>query len=83
MPKTGGWLYVDGLPDVESWDAIALAKWARFARIVADLVADVPRLTLELCAINRYAAERDARDAREQKCADMAADAMAELLATH
>lgn len=28
--RSGGWLEVDGLSDVESWDAIAVSAWARF-----------------------------------------------------
>jgi len=34
--RSGGWLEVDGLPEVESWDAIMLGKWARFAKAVKD-----------------------------------------------
>lgn len=30
--RQGGWLVVHGLPDVETWDAIMLGKWARLAR---------------------------------------------------
>lgn len=30
--RSGGWAVVHGLPDVEGWDAVAVAKWARFAR---------------------------------------------------
>lgn len=33
--RSGGWLIVEGLPDVESWDAIALGKWSKFARLIA------------------------------------------------
>lgn len=29
--RLGGWLVVDGLPEVESWDAIKVAAWGRFA----------------------------------------------------
>lgn len=28
--RSGGWAVVDGLPDVEGWDAIQLGKWRRF-----------------------------------------------------
>lgn len=79
--RSGGWLYVTHLPDVDSWDAIALGKWARYARIVAGLVDDVPRLALELLAINAYAAECDARDRLDAKRETVMADAMADLLA--
>jgi hypothetical protein len=30
--RSGGWLVVERLPDVDTWDAIALGKWARFAK---------------------------------------------------
>lgn len=34
--RSGGWLVVHGLPDVEKWDAVLVAKWSKFARFVAD-----------------------------------------------
>lgn len=34
--RCAGWLVVDGLGDVESWDAIMVSRWARFAKSVAD-----------------------------------------------
>ena len=30
--RSGGWLIVEGLPPIESWDAIMVAKWGRFER---------------------------------------------------
>jgi hypothetical protein len=33
--RSSGWLIVRKLADVESWDAVAVAKWARFARLIA------------------------------------------------
>lgn len=36
--RSGGWLVVEGLPPVESWDAVQLGKWARFAK---DVAADI------------------------------------------
>lgn len=32
--RQGGWCVVHGLPDIESWDAIALGRWARFEKAV-------------------------------------------------
>jgi hypothetical protein len=32
--RSGGWLVVEGLPDVESWDAVMLGKWARFEKLI-------------------------------------------------
>lgn len=37
--RSGGWLVVDGLPDIDDWDAIALNDWRRFhkcVRAIAD-----------------------------------------------
>jgi hypothetical protein len=36
--RSGGWLVVHGLPDVETWDAIALGRWAKFNKMIRDLV---------------------------------------------
>ena len=30
--RQGGWLVVHGLPEVESWDAIRVSAWSRFAK---------------------------------------------------
>lgn len=32
--RSGGWLVVDGLPDIDSWDAILVSKWGRFEKSV-------------------------------------------------
>jgi hypothetical protein len=32
--RSGGWLVVEGLPDVETWNAVRVAKWAKFAKAV-------------------------------------------------
>jgi hypothetical protein len=37
--RSGGWLVVHGLPDIESWDAIMVSRWSRFADAVAREVA--------------------------------------------
>ena len=34
--RSGGWLVVHNLPDVESWNAVTLGKWAKLCRIVRD-----------------------------------------------
>lgn len=38
--RSGGWLIVEGLPDVESWDAIMVARWAKACRFVKDVLDD-------------------------------------------
>jgi hypothetical protein len=32
--RSGGWLAVHGLPDVESWDAIMLARWGKLEKAI-------------------------------------------------
>lgn len=38
--RSGGWLVVHGLPDLESWDAVMLGKWRKFEREIKADVAD-------------------------------------------
>lgn len=33
--RCGGWLVVHGLPELDSWDAVAVGKWSRLARLIA------------------------------------------------
>lgn len=67
MGRMGGWAWVDGLPDIETWDAIDLARWARFAKVARSLADDIPRTTVWLIAANAYerAMERDAEQIAE------------------
>lgn len=32
--RQGGWLVVHGLPEVETWDAIRVSAWSRFAKAI-------------------------------------------------
>lgn len=52
--RSGGWLVVDGLPPIESWDAIMLGKWAKFARYVKGVVDDIPYQMAWLVGANAY-----------------------------
>lgn len=52
--RSGGHLVVDGLPDIESWDAIAVSRWDRFITQVDAIVEDIPRATLWLIYANVY-----------------------------
>lgn len=38
--RSGGWLVVENLPEIESWDAIMLGRWRRAVRYVKAWVAD-------------------------------------------
>ena len=57
--RSGGWLYVEGLPDVSSWDAIMLGRWARFARMIREDIRDRagPEGVMEDIEANRWAEE--------------------------
>lgn len=74
--RSGGWLYVEGLPDVETWDAIQLGKWSRFAKMCDEIVAGIPYDGLTLLAINAYASECQAFADAERLAETVAADAM-------
>jgi hypothetical protein len=68
--RSGGWIAVRGLPDVEEWDAVRLARWRRFERIARDIADGIPYQMLSLIEINDYQwakdeAEESARAARE------------------
>lgn len=78
--RQGGWLVVEGLPDPETWDAIMVARWGKFARVARSFADGVPYSMLMLVAINPYAAMREARDERAQLAETIAADAMAALV---
>lgn len=58
--RSGGWLIVEGLPDVESWDAIALSRWARFARGVQEILDDLDYQFVWHLHVNVYEANAEA-----------------------
>lgn len=64
--RQGGWAVVHGLPDIESWDAILLAKWQKFARLARSLADDIPREMVSLILINRYEQDMDELQRVEQ-----------------
>lgn len=39
--RSGGWLIVEGLPPVDSWDAVQFGQWRKFARLIRDEIADL------------------------------------------
>jgi hypothetical protein len=53
--RQGGWLVVEGLPDVDSWDAKLLTAWSQFETSCQGLVADVPRAMAWHVLANRQA----------------------------
>lgn len=52
--RSGGWLTVHGLKEVESWNAIDLAKWGKFQKIVKELVNDVPYQAVDMMYYNVF-----------------------------
>lgn len=60
--RSGGWLLVEGLTDIESWNAVDLAKWRKFEKIIK---ADVKYRTSEEAVFEDIEANRWAEDGAE------------------
>jgi len=60
--RSGGWAYVDGIDsdDVAGWDAIALGRWSRFAKIARQVADGVPYGMVWLILDNVYESEHEA-----------------------
>lgn len=54
--RSGGWAVVDGLPPVETWNAVMVSKWASFVRFAHEQVKDIPYQTAALIIVNFKAA---------------------------
>lgn len=52
--RSGGWIVARGLPDLEEWDAITLARWRKFERIVGEMVKGFPWQVAVLICQNTY-----------------------------
>jgi hypothetical protein len=52
--RSGGWAVVDGLPDVENWDAVMLGKWRRFTKYARAVADGVPEQMMTTIYINRW-----------------------------
>lgn len=59
--RSGGWLVVEGLPDIECWDAIDVSRWAKFQRAIEALRDDIGYQTVWNLAVNIFEAEREWR----------------------
>lgn len=57
--RQGGWCVVEGLPDVDTWDAIMLGKWSRFAKGARAVADDVPYHMLDYIYFNVYERRQD------------------------
>jgi hypothetical protein len=57
--RSGGWIAVRGLPAIEDWDAVRLARWRRFERIARSIADGIPIQMLSLIEINAYESARE------------------------
>ena len=60
--RSGGWAIVRGLPDIENWDAVLLAKWRRFEKLARGVAAYIPEQMLHSLYVNEFEAWRSERD---------------------
>lgn len=64
--RSGGWLVVTGLPDLEEWDAVQLAKWRKFERYAKALAGDVMYQVVSGVYLNDYEWQKDEAAERER-----------------
>lgn len=72
--RSGGWLVVENLPDLEEWDAIMVGKWATFQKGVEAMVEAFPESLAEMVYINTYdsvLSERSKQANMEAKWAEL------------
>ena len=60
--RMGGWAVVDGLPDIEEWDAVLIARWGKFERIAREIADGIPRQMIDSIYINAFEAWSDEQD---------------------
>ena len=61
--RSGGWCVVEGLPPVESWDALMLTKWKRFAKWARQQANAIPYSCVDYVYHNVYLPELEKHDA--------------------
>jgi hypothetical protein len=64
--RSGGWAVVDGLPDIEEWDAVLLARWRKFERVAKDIAAGIMVQVLSSVYINEWEWQRAETEERER-----------------
>jgi hypothetical protein len=64
--RSGGGAVVAGLPDIEEWDAVLLARWRKFERVAKEIAASVPLNMLSSLYINEWEWQRDETEERER-----------------
>lgn len=60
--RSGGWVVVRGLPDLEEWDAVRLARWRKFERIAREIADGIPFQMLASLYLNEFEAWADRED---------------------
>jgi hypothetical protein len=71
--RSGGWAVVTGLPNLEDWDAVQLAKWRKFERYAKLVASDVPYQMVMNVYLNEYQWRIDEEAERERAaCQDIA-----------
>ncbi len=60
--RSGGWAVVTGLPPLEQWDAVQLAKWRRFEKWAQAIAADVMYLVVSSLFLNQWECREDVDD---------------------
>lgn len=62
--RSGGWAYIDGIDhDTDSWDAIAVSRWGRFASYARAVADDIPYRMASLLVLNVYLPEQESLEA--------------------
>jgi hypothetical protein len=64
--RSGGWIAVDGLPPIDEWDAVRLARWRKFERIARSIADGIPYQVLSLIEINDYEWAREEAEEAER-----------------
>jgi hypothetical protein len=59
--RSGGWAVVSGLPELEDWDAVQLAKWRKFEKRARSIAADIPYQLVQSIYLNAWEAEQAER----------------------
>jgi hypothetical protein len=64
--RSGGWAVVEGLGEVETWDAIMVNRWSKFAKLARETADSIPEQMASLIQINRFDAWADEQDDPER-----------------
>lgn len=72
--RSGGWIAVDGLPEIDEWDAVRLGRWRRFERIAREIADGIPHQMLVSIYINAFAAWADEQADESVSNAEMPVD---------